>query len=128
MHSVAYPHKIVLLSSGFQYPERHLFFARARLYFDRIELTGWQVHERHEAVIPLDSVAGLEWQWEGEDATLSVLREDDEPVRLRLPQGQDWRQALEMRMNWRTKTRTAPAADRVPQSLRDVIAYSTSMS
>ena len=34
-----HPHSVVLLTSRFQYPDRRLFFTRARLFFDRIELS-----------------------------------------------------------------------------------------
>ncbi len=127
MTSLPYPHKILLLRSGFRYPERHLFFARARLFFDRIELSGWQLGERHEEVIPLDSVAGIEWR-EGEEQATTVLRLDDgRRIEVSLGDGRRWREALDRRMNWRP-SRAPVAPDRPPPALTDVAALSGSMS
>lgn len=129
MSVLPYPHKIVLLRSGFRYPERHLFFARARLFFDRLELTGWDLNERHEEVIALDSVRRVEWQDEGEqaDALLRLHLDDGREVVLGLSDGASWRRALELRLSWRPD-RAPLAHDRQPASMKELIAYSTSMS
>lgn len=54
----------VLHTASFQYADRHLFFARARLYEDRLKLSGLQWTGRHTRTIPLEEVARVEW-WSG---------------------------------------------------------------
>lgn len=127
MPSLSYPHKVVLLRSGFQYPERHLFFARARLYFDRLELTGWHLNEHHEEVIPLDQVDTIAWNDDQEPVTVELQLKDGRCFALSLSQPTLWKHFLDMRMTW-SNSRPAFPVDRQPPSLKDLIAYSTSMS
>ena len=114
MDSLQYPHKIVLLRSGFQYPEKHLFFARARLFFDRIELTGWHLSERHEEMIPLDAVRSIEWREEAQRTTAVLLLDDDRRIELSLCEGHQWKDALALRMSWRkNRPPASPDSSRV---------------
>ena len=129
MQTQHHPHPIQLLSSRFQYADRRLFFSRARLFPDRLELSGWHVGRRHEMHIALTELDHVEWDADASAATLH-LREG-ETLRLHLPELVRWRQALEQRLSWSapdrrpvTRTFTSSAAD---WSLHDLVAYTTSM-
>jgi hypothetical protein len=127
MYSIPYPHKIVLLRSGFQYPERHLFFARARLFFDRIELTGWHLGERHEEVIPLDAVERVEWQDSAAHPTVVLHLAGERRLTLSLGQAGQWKHALAQRLDWR-ESRSRFAPDPQAPSLVDLISYPGTLS
>ncbi|QXD14204.1 hypothetical protein GQ464_012165 [Rhodocaloribacter litoris] len=130
MYSSAYHHKIVLLTSSFQYPPRRLLFGRARLYLDRIELTGWHVGEKFHALIPLDEVCRIEWHLEGGAGPNAVFHlEDGRVIELVLKQGSLWKHTLEERMRWSSpgRYRLAPARPPVDLPLSELITYSTGM-
>ena len=123
-----HPHSVVLLSSRFQYPGRRLFFTRARLFFDRIELTGWQFGKKHTCAIPLDAVDTIEWQTNTADAVLHLT--EGGPVMLRLAQADQWKQSLDQRLHWNTTNyfpTKAPSTTRPDLSLHDLITFSSCM-
>lgn len=126
MESNRYQHKVVLVESGFQSPHRRLFFSRARLYFDRIELTGWHLRERYEEVIPLDAVEEMEWQEDAPDGTVALRLADGRTVVLQLSKAGPWRRSLEVRLSWQYDRRPVPF-DRAP-TLKDLVAYTTGMA
>lgn len=128
MEPTTYRHRIELLRSGFQLPERRLFFGRARLYFDRIELSGWQLNARYVETIPLDAVTTIEWRDAGKRTTGVLHLDDGRRIELNLDQGTRWREALDVRLSWQPEGQRSYAADRPAQSMKDVIAFSTSMS
>ena len=124
-------HSVLLLSSRFQYSDRRLFFTRARLFFDRIELTGWHLGKKHERSIALDEVTSIEWDAPTSAAILHLT--EGESVRLRLSHLDSWKQSLEQRLWWnatnyfpRTTTAVSSTA-RHDVPLQDLIAYATSM-
>lgn len=51
---------VPLRSSSFTLKNRRLLWARARLYVDRLELTGWSLSGRYHRCIPLSSVDEIE--------------------------------------------------------------------
>jgi hypothetical protein len=126
-----HPHSVLLLTSRFQYLERRLFFTRARLFFDRIELSGWAVGKKHTRAIPLDAVDKIDWKTNTSDAVLHLT--EGEPVALRLSQADRWKQSLTQRLRWNTTTyfpATPPkAASTAPSDvpLHELITFATSM-
>ncbi len=62
-----------LLSSRFRYAGRRLFFGRARLYPDRIELSGITWRGIHRRSVPLDEVARVRWHGGDHQAANFVL-------------------------------------------------------
>ena len=125
-----HPHNIVLLASRFQYPGRRLFFTRARLFFDRIELSGWDLGKRHTRAIPLDAVDTIDWKSESPDAVLYLT--EGEPVALRLSEVDRWKQSLDRRLHWNltnyfpTTTKSA-STTRPDLPLRELITFASSM-
>lgn len=118
---------MVLLSSSYKMPGRRLLFSRARLFIDRIELTGWYLGEKHFQTIRLEEVCSVEWQDENSYNAILHLR-GDESVALKLSQPARWKQSLETRLRWIQPRRHRVTTTMHPgQSLRDLITYSTSM-
>lgn len=123
-----HPHRIVLLSSSFQFPERRLFFARARLFLDRIELSGWHYNKREVLKIRLDELDHIEW--DGTDAVFHL--DGDQTIRIQLPQATSWRYTLEQRLSWSAPGRFRMAAPvsttaRRDDSLTELVTFATAM-
>ncbi len=126
-----HPHSVVLLTSRFQYPGRRLFFTRARLFFDRIELSGWNLGKKHTHAIPLDAVDKIDWKSDTPDAVVHLT--EGEPVALRLSQVDRWKQSLDQRLHWNatnylptTATKT-PSTTRPDLPLHELITFASSM-
>lgn len=130
MYGHTHRHPIVLHASRFRFAEQRLFFSRARLFPDRIELSGWLPGKRLTDCIRLDELKSIEWDAETSVATFH--RHEAAPVRLRLPDLPRWRQSLEQRLTWSApgrfpvaaRTTAAPSPE---WSLHDLVAFSTSM-
>ena len=126
-----HPHNIVLLTSRFQYPGRRLFFTRARLFFDRIELSGWDLGKKHTRAIPLDTVDKVDWNRDAPGAVVHLT--EGEPVALRLSHVDQWKQSLDQRLHWNATNyfpSPAPAATsttRPDLPLRELITFASSM-
>lgn len=86
----------VLHESSFQYPDRWLFWARARLYADRLELTGWHWTGRHRRVVPLSDIAQVKW-WTAAEHTVNFALHlhDGERVRLQIKGAGLWKFEVE---------------------------------
>ncbi len=126
-----HPHSVVLLTSRFQYPGRRLFFTRARLFFDRIELSGWNLGKKHTHAIPLDAVDKIDWKSDTPDAVVHLT--EGESVALRLSQVDRWKQSLDQRLHWNatnylptTATKT-PSTTRPDLPLHELITFASSM-
>lgn len=130
MTTYSHPHQVVLLSSRFSNPEHKLFFTRARLYLDRIELSGWHLGKKYEARILLQDLDAIDWQLDASSAVFH-LREG-QAIRVLLPDLERWKQSVEQRLWWSAPGRfpmastshTAPSQD---LSLRDLVTFTTSM-
>ena len=126
-----HPHNVVLLTSRFQYPGRRLFFTRARLFFDRIELSGWKYGKKHTRAIPLDTVDTIDWKSDTPDAVVHLA--EGEPVALRLSQVDRWKQSLDQRLHWNTTnyfpltTSKATSTTRSDLPLSELISFASSM-
>ena len=133
MEATYRPHRVAVLTTRFQYADRHLFLARARLYPDRLELTGWSAHGTHLERIPLDQISHLEWEADAsaDASATSCLRLDlstGEQRRLLLQNRPQWEHWLETCLRWqaaRAQTTARPAA---ALSLPELVAYTSSMS
>lgn len=86
----------LLLSSRFGYADRTVFFGRARLFADRIDLKGWSWTGRHRRVILLHEVEQVRW-WSGRDhsANLVLYLEDGGRVSLRVGASGLWKYQIE---------------------------------
>jgi hypothetical protein len=125
-----HPHQVVLLSSGFQYSNRRLLFSKARLFMDRIELSGWDFVEKHRQEIPLDTLCRVEWGTDEADAPDLILHlKGGDSVALSLHDAERWRQSLQQQMRWRAPDRSPlPTSSTRPDlPLNELIMYTTSM-
>ena len=130
MTTYSHPHQVVLLSSRFSNPEHKLFFTRARLYLDRIELSGWHLGKKYAARILLQDLDAIDWQLDASSVVFHVR--DSQSIRLNLPDLERWKQSVEQRLWWSAPGRfpmastshTAPSQD---LSLRDLVTFTTSM-
>lgn len=128
MNVFQHPHRIVLLSSSFHFPERRLFFARARLFLDRIELSGWHFGKREVITIPLDQLDQIDWN--AQDAVFHLR--GGSTVRITLPQSKSWQHTLEQRLSWSAPGRFPMAATvtttaRDDASLTELVTFATAM-
>ena len=130
-------HRIELLSTPFKYPMRRLFFARARLYLDRIELSGRLFGEKHAAQIRQDEVARIEWCLAargGAEPNATFHLRDGRRVALVLGDVHRWQDMLEERLGWGAGRPggALPAhllfAATPDLPFRDLVAYASSMS
>ena len=130
MFSTKYTHKIVLLTSSFQYPLRRLLFARARLFLDRIELTGWHFGDKYQEQIPLDQISWIEWKLDAVHGPNVIFHlEDDTQFPLILKQAYLWKHTLEERLQWNAPAhfRLSSAVTKPELPLKDIIAFSSGM-
>ena len=131
MNTHSYPHTIVLLSSSFKKPNRRLFFTRARLFFDRIELTGWAFGKKYSTHIFLNEIDKIEWDAEASGAVFFLT--EGHQVHLELPEMQRWKQSLETRFQWNTSgayplpLTTVNSTLRRDLPLQDVVTFTTCM-
>lgn len=112
MGSFPSPYHLVLLNTRFRAPQQRLFFSRARLYFDRIELTGWQLPEPFEEVIHLSDVVQIEWDpqmgdRDKHDVNVVFKFSDGRTLPLVLDQHASWRHTLEHRLSWQPRRAAA---------------------
>jgi hypothetical protein len=114
--------RTVLLETGFRTHRARLFRRRARLYFDRIELSGWSWTGYARCIIPLSEVERLEW----DEEKMRVYFDSGEIVILALDQAVDWRHMLE-RGVMPTGQRSTAAASNTEMSMGDLITYTSSM-
>lgn len=77
----------------FQHPARSVWFGRARLFSDRVELTGWTLGGRYRRIIPLARIRRAEWWSSDARGTNFALHLDDgSTCALRLRRGAaDWK-------------------------------------
>ena len=122
-----YPHSpsVELLRSRFQHPHRHLFFTRARLFLDRIELSAWKLGARYRHEIPLATLCRVEWQDDGR--AVFHLKDTEEPLTLVLRQPTRWQHTLEAHLRWSAPDRPARSADHSDVPLNEVLLHATRM-
>ncbi|HMB93693.1 MAG TPA: hypothetical protein VKP65_22770 [Rhodothermales bacterium] len=93
----AYPNHIQLLSSHFRYAHKRLFFGRARLFADRIELAGWSASGYHFRCLPLARMVDVDYHPLKEDSNLTFYLDDGEEISIRVQEAHRWRECYE---NW----------------------------
>jgi hypothetical protein len=81
---------IPLRSDTFAVEDRWLFRGRARLYPDRLELTGWSLAGRRRREIALGRIATIDH----EEDRLQITVESGEPVSLLLEEPGRWAQFI----------------------------------
>ena len=130
-------HRIELLSTAFRYPAQRLFFARAHLYFDRIELVGWTLEGRQVRQIQRSQVERIEWDVMARGASnpnVVFHLADGQQIGLRLDEVHRWQDMLEERIGWEAGRPAQVvhyhALFETPADLpfRDLVAYASSMS
>ena len=125
MTTYSHTPSVELLRSRFQHPRRHLFFTRARLLLDRIELSGWKFGTRYRREILLATLCRVEWQEDGRAAF--YLKDTDEPLMLVLRQPTRWQHTLEAHLRWRAPDRPPRSADHADVPLNEVLLHATRM-
>lgn len=85
-----------LLSGSFSFAQPTLLCARARLYEDRLELTGWRLWGHYRRRIPLRRI--LQVDAPGSDRLLLWLA-DGQTLRLRIDDARRWQQAIAHRLD-----------------------------
>lgn len=93
----AYPNHIQLLSSHFRYAHKRLFFGKARLFADRIELAGWSASGYHFRCLPLVRLVDMDYHPLTDDANLTLYLDDGEEISIRVQEAHRWREFYE---NW----------------------------
>ena len=83
-----------LLASRFRFSGPLLFCARARLFADRIELTGWHLRGRYRREIALHRILQADVSCEGD---LLLWLSDGKTLRLQIPQPRRWKEMIEAR-------------------------------
>ena len=91
----AYSQHGPLLSSRFHYFNRRVIFGKARLYGDRIVLTGWSFRGRHRRSIPFEKITHLEYHILPKGGHLTLFLPDDRVVSFFLQQAHQWRALFE---------------------------------
>lgn len=129
MNAADYQPRIVLLTTRFQYLDRRLLFTRARLFPDRVELSGWLPGAAHHTALPLAQLHHVEWRPGVFKEPNAVFHfQDGTEVPLHLNQVHRWQHLLEERLRWRSAYEHRPRRSRQSQDLRDLVDYVTSMS
>ena len=90
-----YRHHVEVLANRFRYPNRSLLFGRARLFGDRIELSGWGLHGRHRQCIPLGLISTLDYHPLEDDANLTLYLATGDAVPLHIDEAHRWRETFE---------------------------------
>ena len=86
------------LHSRFQYADGRLFFARARLYADRLELGGWGWRGPHRRTVRLDEIARVDWIPQRSDGVNFALHlRSGETLRLRMAGAGLWKYEIKDR-------------------------------
>ncbi len=82
---------VPLRTASFSLADRHLLWARARLYADRLTLYGWGLWGRYRRQIPFEIIDDVE-----HEASCLVLHLDgDRVLRLHMDAASRWHTALE---------------------------------
>lgn len=129
----AHQHQVVLLSSTFKDPEQRLFFTRARLFFDRIEFSGWHLGKRYQREILLDELDNIEWNTARVAPSAATFHlSTGRHITVQLSQLDRWKHSLEDRLNWSFRNRypvatTATTTTCPDLSLHELVAFTTSM-
>lgn len=103
----SYRSKFRILSTGFRYPDSRLFYGRASLYFDRIELGGLGLGGRHSIVIALADVNHFEMGTASANL-VSIGLKSGKVIELVLNDSPIWERYLRSRLAWRNRLEQPP--------------------
>jgi hypothetical protein len=81
---------IPLRTAPFSLADRWLLWSKARLYTDRLELSGWGLRGRYWRRIPFEALTRVEH----EENCLVLHVADDTPLRLRMSAPSRWHAAI----------------------------------
>jgi hypothetical protein len=82
---------VPLRTASFSLADRWLVWTEARLYANRLVLTGWGLWERYWHSIPFEAIEGVEHT----NAILIIHRKDGRALRLYLDAARRWHTAIE---------------------------------
>lgn len=85
----------ILLDGRFYFQSPALAFPRARLYADRLELSGWRLSGRFSRRIPLRNVLHVDAV---DDSALVIWLSVGETVRIRVNQASSWKRHIEAQL------------------------------
>ena len=81
---------VPLRTAAFGLEDRWLFWPRARLYTDRLELTGWSLSGRYHRSLPLDRIGEVE----SIEGSLVLHLTDGSALRIEIDTPREWAAAL----------------------------------
>lgn len=131
MTTMTYPHRVVLLATAYKDPKLSLLFAKARLYMDRIELSGWHLGETVKRSISLNQVNEIDWTVQrGQSHNVVFHLSDGTRIPLCLKRVGQWRTILNDNLRWSAPGRLPMTSDAkvLHLPLKDLIAYTTGMA
>jgi hypothetical protein len=85
----------IFFDGRFDFQSPALAFPKARLYADRLELSGWRLTGRFHRRIPLRSVLQVDTL---NDSALVIWLSVGETIRLRVNQASNWKMHIEARL------------------------------
>lgn len=85
------PYNVPLRAASFPPEDRWLFWAQARLYPDRLELTGWYLWGQYERRIPLRAIERVE----APNGRLVLHLQDGRPVAFAIDRAARWKTSIE---------------------------------
>ena len=84
-----------ILSSSFRYDDAPLLFSKARLFEDRIVLTGWGFKGRHKRVIHLNEIKEVDWWFGRAEVNFALNLNSGPPVSMYLKGAGNWKYTIE---------------------------------
>ena len=107
------------LRARFQYADRRLLLARARLLADRVELDGWGWRGRHRRTVPLEELVRVDWIPERSDGVnLGLHLRGGGALQLRIAGAGLWKYEIESRVEHLRRTSKPPAPARTSERYR----------
>jgi len=86
-----------------------LLFGRARLFLDRIELTGFRYNDQYQERITLNDVERIEWRMKAHaDPNVVFHLTNGNTTAFTLNQIKLWKHTLEHRIRWNRPVQYAP--------------------
>lgn len=85
----------IILSARFHLPETRIFFPKAKLYADRIELRGWSAKGRYARTIALAEVEDTKWWFGRSDINFALYLKSGEDLLMHLRGAGNWKYTLD---------------------------------
>ena len=85
-------HRVSVLSGRFSFEQPAMMRPRARLYVDRLELSGLTLRGRFKRIIPVESILHVDADG---DSRLILWVSSGPAIRLRLPKAPTWKRTID---------------------------------